>query len=178
MSDDYGSSVVSDVDEKTGYPVDQYGFLLDPEGHDWKVGDTLRNLTSPYGHLEFVSGSSDDFVCFDYRTIKATGGREFVVLHSVINSETGGFIETFGYHIVSRKKAVMTARLMTDSAYEWLGINGIRHNRSGWNQDMSYFFRCVCMSMQVSPPFKVSERMKRFGGKKIYRYLSDIMLSA
>ena len=46
--------------------------------------------TDPYGALYFCVGTADDFICFDYDS-----DGERVRLHSVINSETGAFIQDF-----------------------------------------------------------------------------------
>jgi hypothetical protein len=110
---------------------------------DWTEirGQEAKELTSPYGCLEFAVGSGDDFHCFDYA--KLPDGR--IVIHSVINSETGGFIGTAGYYVVRPEEAVGTAIGCIDDAIEWLRNGGtpLRHDQRGWNQDPHYFARSV-----------------------------------
>lgn len=158
---DLGSSETKDICPLTGYPRDEYGHLLDPFDHkdgkpvpDWnKKGTKLWNLTSPYGHLEFAVGSGDDFHCFDYATINAGPLGEFVILHSVVNSETGSFIDGAEYIIlpansIDEKLAVINAAEgMVSNAQDWCGWNDLRHTTRGWNQDPCYFVNAVARNL-------------------------------
>lgn len=176
-SSDLGTSYVKSVDKLTGYPVDEYGHLLNPknprteEMHpEWdKPGTELFNLTSPYGFLHFAIGTGDDFVCLDYRSITGKDGIDYMVLHATVNSETGSFIDRFEYVVTERSNAPAIAMEITLNALEWAHTDDGKHNKSGWNQDPYYFYRCVYLS--VNPPAKdFSEREKRYGGKRINRY--------
>lgn len=175
---DLGTSIVAGFDSTTGYPVDQYGHLLDKDDlmtgqeKEIKVGDELYNLTSPYGFLEFAVGSADDFYCFDYRTITGKDGKQYMVLHSVINSETGSYIQDGSYNVVPIEDACPHAAGMAEEASRWCGENSIRHNRSGWNQDRLYFFRAVCANVGDK---EFSDRQKRYGGKRIERFCEEMM---
>ena len=98
-------------------------------------------LTDPYGELEYVVGSGDDFICFDYHVNATT--RE-VRLHAVLNSETGSFIQNFeapGSYAFSEAPTV--AEALIERALDWCAENGLRHSRKGWNQDPYYFLRAV-----------------------------------
>jgi hypothetical protein len=167
-----GTGVVAGVDEKTGFPVTDYGHLLDPtdirtdEPVEWKVGDELYNFTNPYGFLEFVIGNGDDFVCFDYRVLD-----DWVIVDATVNSETGSFIEGFGYYVVKKEAALDVVREVTEEAIEWCQNNEIRHSKAGWNQDEYYFLRAVAMSLY--PMERCSERMMRYGGKRISEHLKN-----
>ncbi len=177
---DLGTSRVEKIDERTGYPVDRYGRLLDPYYPEtgekipgWDVpGAELCNLTNPYARLHFAVGNSDDFWCFDYVVI--TGLKDlaqYLVIDATINSETGGFIENGGYAIISFADYNYDALGYIDSALEWMKINDQKHGRSGWGQDPWFFARSVHLSYMdacgLSAPSQVTERQKRFGDKQI-----------
>ena len=98
-----------------------------------------KGKTDPYGNLEWAVGSGDDFVCFDYHVED-----DYVILHSVINSETGGFIQDFEAPVrVPRTEAAKEARSLVEHALDWCANNDVRHSVKGWNQDPYYFVRCV-----------------------------------
>lgn len=154
-----------------------------------KWGQAKYAATDPYGELEFVVGSEDDFVCFDYATF-AWRGVEYVALHSVLNSETGSFIENFDYHVlplmdpcgVVSPELVRTAHAMVFSALGWCGDNDVTHDRLGWNQDPFYFVRSLVVSSIIhshtdasGEAWKVQSRFshsKRFGGKTVDRVVN------
>jgi len=166
----------------TGYPVNQFKNLLDPFGGEvftpWDIGTELEHLTDPYKSLEFVIGSGDDFVCFDYATISGPRGK-WIVLDATRNSETAHDISSADYQVLpintddERRAAVRAAINMADLGYE-----GVRHTRKGWNQDTSYFARAVfcrlfrfkvqCASRGAfGSDAWVTDHMKRFGGNKL-----------
>ena len=98
-----------------------------------------KGKTDPYGKLEWAVGNGDDFVCFDFH---AEYG--YVILHAVLNSETGHFIEDFEPPVkVPFTQAVAEARNLVESALDWCVNNDVRHSVKGWNQDPYYFVRCV-----------------------------------
>jgi hypothetical protein len=177
---DLGTGIVAGVDSKTGYPIDEYGRLLNPKNPstgelepDWaRPGTELYNLTNPYGFLEFAIGSGDDFVCMDYAIITAMGGR-YCVIDATVNSETGAFIDGFGYHVVPIEDAMGVAREIINSAIGWCEGNDVRHTQKGWNQDHNYFLRSLACSLS-DPPLDVSQRMLRFGGKKIGAWINTL----
>jgi len=138
MSQDYeyekigGWAKVGDVD----VPIDEYEHFL-----NWMDirGDEARDLTSPYGALEWAIGTGDDFVCFDYADLPDGN----IVLHAVVNSETAHFIDRFAYQVVSKDDAPAVAQALCIEALEWAEQDGARLHIRGWNQDPSYFYRCV-----------------------------------
>jgi hypothetical protein len=193
-SSDLGMSTVKDVDPVTGYPRDEDGQLLRTVSYndgtvtkDWdKPGTTLYNFTSPYGHLGFATGSGGDFYCYDYKMIDAGPRGQFIILHAVINSESGGVIETAGYEVVpintsdERREAAKTADSMMDY------FENACHDRRWWNQDEKYFFRAVVhalfmnMFQRHNPKTGNYEcwttaKMLRFGGKRIDKTISAIV---
>jgi len=187
MGDDLGNGTVTGLDRKTGFPVDQWGHILSPfderDGSliDFSHGTVLRNTTNPYGFLEYAVGSGDDFHCFDYHIINAGVKGLFIILDSVLNSETGSFIQGDGYWILpintteERKRAVATALSIVDGACDWAAENEVRVTKRGWNQDYMYFVRSVAQSLF---PYKMegfSARQMRFGGKKIDAVMKDIL---
>lgn len=181
---DLGTGIVDGLDIRTGYPVDKWGHLLDPCDPSTGTiiegivphGTELYNLTSPYGFLEFAVGSSDDFWCFDYNIIESLKdpGKFFVILHAVVNSETGGFIDGAGYEVIPIEEYVYQASSMVDGAIEWCYENRVRHSKKGWNQGPYFFGRAVDLAVlrkrgiDVS---KFSERQRRFGGVRICSFL-------
>lgn len=180
---DLGTGIVAVEHEASGFPMDEYGHLLDPydpgDGvivDGWlSVGTELFNLTSPYGHLYFAIGNGDDFWCFDYRIITGMfDSRRFVVLHATINSETGGFIERGGYDIIPLRNFSGQAMEYVESALEWCSFNDIRHSKRGWNQDPYFFYRAVETAVREARGIAVpnfSDRERRMGGKGINRCL-------
>ena len=193
-SNDLGTSTVKDVDPVTGYPRDEHGQLLrsvnlndEAVTKDWdKPGTKLYNFTSPYGHLEFATGSPDDFYCYDYKMIEAGPRGQFIILHATALSESGGFIETAGYEVMpintgnERREAAKTAKNMMDY------FENARHDRRGWNQDEKYFFRAVVhalfmnMFQRHNPKTGnyvcwTTPKMLRFGGKRIDKMISAIV---
>ena len=197
---DLGTGTVESVCEVTGYPKDRWGRLLDPINpredrpvKDWdKSGTELYNLTSPYGHLQWAVGNGDDFWCFDYAVLNnCKDFQKRIVLDATINSETGGFIEGGGYEVVIPEPGMTLASDvafgMIDSALDWVAeptfcvwsgkYKNMRHGKKGWNQDPFYFARCVAITeaniLGVPVP-DFSEKQKRFGGKRIEKFLEEI----
>jgi len=160
---DLGTGTVHDICPVTGYPRDRWGHLLQTADlhdgtviPDWdKPGTELPNITSPYGHLFYATGSGDDFICYDFAIINAGPRGQFAVLHAVVNSETGSFIEGFAYEILpcnsiaQQRLVIRTAVGMVDRALEWCGDNDIRHTTQGWNQTADYF--AIAVAQQLSP---------------------------
>lgn len=157
VAKELGASDVAGVCKITGYPQDRYGHLLNPisdrTGYPvdkWFVeGTELANLTSPYGFLQYAVGSGDDFHCFDFTEIDAAPNGKFIILHSVINSETGGFIQDGEYLVLpcntpEEMIAVCNAaKEMNDAAVSWVAEGEGNHDEEGWNQDDEKFVRDV-----------------------------------
>lgn len=180
MSDDYATLTVDGVDQRTGYPKDDRGTLLNPhdpwdnsliEGWD-KKGTKLKVLTDPYGTLYFVIGNGDDFLCMDYEVIDSfNGSGKWIVLDASLNSETASFIQRSAYSILpvntqeEKEVAVNAAIGIMDYAFE-----DVRHSVKGWGQDVWYWARCVDRALfpelyQAIP--RLSERQMRLGGKRV-----------
>lgn len=95
--------------------------------------------TDPYGLLELCIGDGDDFWCFDFGK-----DGDNIVIHAVINSETGGFIENAEpIATVPADKAVDYAKNLTELALDWCAENDVKHDVEGWSQDCSFFWRSV-----------------------------------
>lgn len=160
---DLGTGTVHDICPVTGYPRDQWGHLLQTANLNdgaialnWdKRGTELQNFTSPYGHLEFGIGSGDDFYCFDYEVISAGPRGRFIILHAMINCESGGFIEDapYGYEVLplntmaEERTAIRKAFGMAGQAQEWCMHNDVKHSTIGWNQNTEYFPICVARAL-------------------------------
>jgi hypothetical protein len=98
--------------------------------------------TDPYGTLEFVIGDTENFYCLDYQF---SDDLSAVRLHSVINSETAGFIQDAFTGEVDLENAIQTAEWLVDDALDWLvqPDDVVTHDAVGWNQDPNYFVRSV-----------------------------------
>jgi len=83
----------------------------------------MNLVTDPYGNLYYVIGNEEDFVCLDYWV---DCENDLVVLHAVVNSETGGFIQRFAYEITTCKNALDVAQGVIDHAFDWCAENGVR----------------------------------------------------
>ena len=177
---DLGSQECDHICKKTGLPATSYGHLLDPTSH--KTGRTLKvrpgrkywNLTNPYGFLQYVMGSGDDFVCMDFAWVKNKTGLWYII-DGTVNSETGCFIDGFYYAVVPIEEAVSHAMNLTDAAVNWCCDNGLRHTLKGWNQDEYFFYRSVYLSVANKERKKLpipdfTERQSRYGGARINRF--------
>lgn len=164
---------MKETNSATPIPKDQYGHAA--------LDDAK---TDPYGDLEFCVGSGDDFYCFGYAFFQWEGDT-YCALHSVINSETGGFIQDGGYQVLrvqplGEGELLGAAASMVYEALDWLCMGGdpIQHDKAGWNQDPYYFVRAVaraCCRYGVEAerfvPFMRQPRRWRFGGAEINRQL-------
>jgi len=86
----------------------------------------LSNKTDPYGSLSYCVGNEDDFWCFDYHI-----ENDYVLLHAVINSETGAFIQDAEKVVVYKSIAMEKALEMVDAAIEWCNDNDISPEEQG-----------------------------------------------
>jgi hypothetical protein len=179
---DLGTGTVASVDPVTGYPMDEYKHLLGPQDANGELvegwqepGTELFNLTSPYGFLQFANGNGDDFLCMDYTTINVDEGK-YLILHTVLNSETGSFIQSAGYEVLpvntraEKREALLTTYGMMDGGFE-----DVRHSVKGWNQDVWYWSRCVARALFPDEMKKFSERQMRHGGKRIEAAINNIL---
>jgi hypothetical protein len=160
---DLGTGIVHDICPITGYPRNEWKHLLQTTDlhdgtviPDWdKPGTELPNITSPYGHLYYATGSGDDFVCYDFGVINAGPRGMFAVLHATPNSETASFIEEFEYAVLpcnsmeQKKDVIRLAIRLVDHALEWCEHNRVRHSVRGWNQSADYF--AIAITEQLFP---------------------------
>lgn len=164
---------------KDGVPFDEHNFALDKtemydENRDLTDDPTkaveAREATNPYGSLHFAVGSGDDFWCFDYADL----GDNRIAVHAVINSETGSFIETIFYGILSKRRAAYELRDLVDRAITWTYENNVRHSKKGWNQDPWYVLRSYLAGMKATPYRNYTANQLRFGKGKDDRIFVDI----
>jgi len=79
--------------------------------------------TNPYGHGTWAMSDprgNGDLICFDYYVNAAKGT---VRIHSVINCETGHFIEDFQNVVVPLAEAMAEAQRQIDLAVNWFFDN-------------------------------------------------------
>lgn len=108
---------------------------LDEYGH-------IDGETDPYEHITWSIGSDDDFTCFDAKIVTSLNdGKKYIILHAVLNSETGGFIQDVWYEVVPLDEGVATAQLMVDNAVTWCVENDIKG--IGWVNDCQEFVEYV-----------------------------------
>lgn len=148
MSNDYHMRDVAEWEDLDGtmVPKDKYGHYLNwcQVSEDKKQA---RDLTSPYGVLHYAVGNSEgderfdgDFATFfDFHDLP--DGR--IVLHAVVNTDSGGYIGDAAYLVVPKDTAHMVATDMVFNALEAVSLNEVEHDTEGWNQDPFYFARCV-----------------------------------
>ena len=105
-------------EERTGFPHDE---------------ERLK-LLNAYGHLRWTVGFGDDeeeaadrgdwLACFDFQVDIDPSGKVSVAYHVVVNSDSGGFIETTEESVVSADKApfglpTYWAGIGMNSGVEW-----------------------------------------------------------
>lgn len=165
---DLGMGTVAGFDELTGYPVDEYGHLLNPIDTEVEVaiGESLLNLTNPYGFLNFAIGNGDDFLCMDYSTIETSKG-DFLIVDSTYNSESSGYIGSVSYDVypINDDKEKINALKNVNLMLWTVGDGEAPHSKAGWNQDERYFLRAIARNLFPDKFSRCSERMIRFGGK-------------
>lgn len=97
-------------------------------------------LTAPCGKLRWCIGSDDDFYCFDFHVYED----KTVTLQSVINSETGLFIQDAQNPArIPLDEAVSAAKDLVSLAMKWCIENGVNHDCTGWNNTTSGFWKAV-----------------------------------
>ena len=139
---------------KDGIPFNSYDEalnfydLLDEHENittDVGVAKIARTLTSPYGALEYGVGDEDYCIVFDYGVLP----NNMMALHSIVNCESGGFIQNCDYKIVPFDEAVDTAQWMLDIAMDTLFENDIENDVEGWNNTGEKFVedvkRCIAL---------------------------------
>lgn len=127
----------------------------------------LMEKTDPYGGLSYIIGDEDDFWCFDYYI-----HGDKVVIHAVVNSETGSFIYNVRHEIVPYEKAFDVAAELTDEAIDWMAEGDIEHDYEGWNQDPLYFLRSIANDLE-QPKRNLSETSLRYGGDMVDKWLAE-----
>jgi hypothetical protein len=103
-----------------GRKTKQVGDFIEAGGANIK--EVISPITDPYHHLTYVIGDGDDFVCLD-AAIRDDGQIE---VNSVVNSETGGFIDRFQFDIVPLDQALSCAEAHIDKAWNWIYNNDMR----------------------------------------------------
>ena len=174
MSSDYSYQKIARWEGAN--PIDQYGHYLDAsDTRDGRNGPEARELTSPYGSLEFAIGygSEDDepeiyekrgdwMTCFDYALITIKGKR-MVILHSTVNTDSGGYLGGGEYVVVSRSEAPSYAMGMCGQAADSVSEFGYEHDEEGWNADPWHFARAVAAACGVKPYAGMSDDDLRRG---------------
>jgi hypothetical protein len=97
------------------------GVTFDQYGHASYQGES----TDPYGLIEWSVGNDEDFHCFDYLVLP--GG--YIAIHSVVNSETGSFIQDASYEIAPIDQAERAAQHVIDQAWTWCYDNEVFEKR-------------------------------------------------
>jgi len=176
MNQDYPYRKI--VSEKNGYPADEHGRLLSKKD---QRGDEARELTSPNSSRTYVLGSKDRFACFDYAILD----NDLVILHSFINSDLHRSTQNEQYVIMSLNQAPEHAFMLIKdthtSEFQWKDIFHDKSRKRGWNQDLWFFYRDVCLDVARAMKRKVpefSERQRRFGGKRIAAFIDTVDAAA
>ena len=117
-----------------GLPVDENGRILDPLSHDPAEDDDAEVFTDPLEEMRWVFGSRDDYAALDYGVLP--DGR--IVLHAEFSDEHKEEI----YSLEDRKVAVEKAHSLIEEIMRKLPP-GTVHDSEAWNQDETWFPRCV-----------------------------------
>lgn len=102
--------------------------------------------TDPYGHLTWVLSDprgNGDLICFDYHVNAAQGT---VRIHSVINCETGHFIEDFQNVVVPLAEAMAEAQGQIDAAVNWFFDND--YPRYVGKRSIAKFLKCLAADLK------------------------------
>ena len=95
------------------------------KSHNEARRDKRFGKLDPYGHLLHVIGDDDTFVCFDFGADDTHG-----YILAVINSETGGYIDTFETSdIVTLPNMLGIAQAMIERAKDVLAIQRTQRRR-------------------------------------------------
>lgn len=123
------------------------GVPADPETvYDEVVAMELP--TDPYGHLTWTIGDGMDFVALDAVKIDD----DVVVLHSVVNSETGSFLMNMeGPVAVSSNEAREIAVGMVDGAVMWCMMNEVETDGGGAGEAGDQFIHHVAELTNKDP---------------------------
>jgi hypothetical protein len=100
---------------KWGRVVDN-GKTTDPFEHGGGLYFSLLDLP------EDEAWDGDDHIDFDFLPLE-----QHVAIHAVIDCDSGGFVEDFGYGVVRYEEAIDTLQGMMDEAWEWFGNNHPEH---------------------------------------------------
>lgn len=144
----------------TEVPIDSDGHYLNADDWDQERGKA-RALTSPYGSLQFGIGTGEEDeedLMFAFDHAELPDGK--IVLHSIVNSDTGGYIEDDCYVVLDPVEAIAYAQQMVDTALERLAEAGLTHDAEGWNQSPAYFVASVfahVIPQQIDAPRHLSD---------------------
>lgn len=176
MSQDYLMQPIGGWETINGIevPICEYKLDLDfkraSKYLDWNcINDErteARDLTSPYGILQYAVGYSEEgedwFICFDHAILP--DGR--FVLDGTCNSDSGGFIMAHCYEVVSREDAPKVAYDLINQAIDLCfecTKDHREHDSEGWNQDPWYFVRSVAAACGIKPYVNMTWDERRFG---------------
>lgn len=160
MGSDYCWQTIDHYNED-GLPVDNCGYILNPNSIN---GNAAKDLTSPYGCLTFAVGvdldeeeygDEQNFVCFDWAPYPEPNDNGLIILHAVLNCDTGSFIEKFAYRIVPFNVAVQEAMEITEAAIDWCQSEGEDIDIEGWNQDPFYWVRDIARYTGAHPELEL-----------------------
>lgn len=146
MGSDYNRIRIASWETINGVevPLDEYGHYLDWESVSEDKSTSIE-LTNPYGLLHYAVGGGDEcedgdwMTCFDFAELP--DGR--IVLHAVVNTDSGGYIGDADYEVVDRESAVRVAQNIVDNAVQGVFDNDLTPDIEGWNQSPCYFWRSV-----------------------------------
>ena len=149
MSSDYNYQNIARWEILNGIdvPLDEYGHYLDWRSVASHDKSQAKELTSPYGLLKYAVGNSaGDEECdgdwttfFDFAQLPD----HRIVLHSVVSTESGGYIGDGEYLVVIPENAYRDAFDMVNNAEQGVLYNEVRHDEEGWNQTTCYFPRAI-----------------------------------
>lgn len=108
-------------------------------------------LCDAYGHCTFVLGDGDYGIFLDYAILDECGDGEVRwYFETTVNSDSGGFIDSYGKEICMWWEAPDMAMGFIDRAIDTLYDNDVRWEQE--DRDEEYFHRTVCLDIASIQP--------------------------
>ena len=130
---------------KDGLPYDEHDHVLDPLSCNPEDDEPSgESFTDPFETMRWMVGVPHLFQCFEYAFVP--DGR--VILHAQTVYGGGSQIEEEAYYVLDQKEAPIAAHQMVGAAEKWMKEQGIEHDSTSFDQDSTWFARCVTAAVE------------------------------